>query len=395
MELVGRAPSDRMPRKEAIVNEFVRLWNLCNRKQVNQLAEDKVRKLNRQRKLLNLQPSYDKIGHCFDRFLLVDRKLRRFADSGKKIVIGPWISEVGFEVLYWIPFIEWYKKLFNLPDDRFIILSRGGCTDWYSQVTGNYFDVFSLFSHEEYMDWSSRRLAGTGGGQKQYSLSPFDEEILRRLRAQTGMETSDYEVLHPQFMYNTFRYYWYGKLPSLMIDGRTHVAPKQFNEKFDFELPDDYTAVKFYFRSSFPANERNVAFCERTIRNLSAKGPVVLLNTGLSIDDHAESVSEKLAAEIPNVFSFQSKVTLQNNLALQTYLVSRAKLFVGTYGGFSYLAPFYGVPSVSVYSERKHFISAHLDLMHQYVRRLDPEGTSAVDFSALHIDMLEKASQII
>ena len=30
------------------------------------------------------------------------------------IIIGPWISEVGFEVLYWVPFLNWAIKAFGL-----------------------------------------------------------------------------------------------------------------------------------------------------------------------------------------------------------------------------------------------------------------------------------------
>lgn len=388
-------PPTTTSRKEALVGQVVRLWNVCNRKQLNKLADEKVRKLGRQRKLVNIEPSYVKLGNCYDRLVLVDKKLRRFAEGGKKIVIGPWLSEVGFEVLYWIPFIEWYKKTFNLGSDRFLVISRGGCRDWYQGITDQYVDIFSLFSQSEYMDWSKRRLEVTGGGQKQQDLSAFDSEILTRAGKELNLSPSSFDVVHPQYMYNTFRFYWYGKLPWRMIECRTHIKTKTFSEKWDIDLPKDYTAVKFYFRPSFPDHQQNVDFCERVIRKLSFRRPVVLLNTGLNIDDHAEIISQQLAEEIPNVYSYTKHTTLENNLALQTYLVANAKLFVGTYGGFSYLAPFYGVPSVSVYSDRKHFTSAHLDLMHHFLRQLDPEGTSKIDFSALHVDMLERLSNLL
>ena len=37
--------------------------------------------------------------------------------------------------------------------------------------------------------------------------------------------------------------------------------------------------------------------------------------------------------------------------------------FVGTYGGFAYLAPLCGIPALSYYSEANSFSTRHLDLM--------------------------------
>ena len=34
--------------------------------------------------------------------------------SGRPILIGPWLSEAGFELLYWIPFLAWAKAYGNL-----------------------------------------------------------------------------------------------------------------------------------------------------------------------------------------------------------------------------------------------------------------------------------------
>ena len=43
-------------------------------------------------------------------------------------------------------------------------------------------------------------------------------------------------------------------------------------------------------------------------------------------------------------------MTPRNNLAVQTKVISGARAFIGTYGGLSYLAPFYGVNSLAFYS---------------------------------------------
>jgi hypothetical protein len=64
-------------------------------------------------------------------------------------------------------------------------------------------------------------------------------------------------------------------------------------------------------------------------------------------------------------------VTPQTNLLVQSAVVARARRFVGTYGGFAYLAPFYGVPAVSYFTDPGTFSVRHLDLA-QHV--LAPDG---------------------
>jgi hypothetical protein len=45
---------------------------------------------------------------------------------------------------------------------------------------------------------------------------------------------------------------------------------------------------------------------------------------------------------------------------VQAAIVARASAFVGTYGGFSYLAPFCGVPTTSYYSDPAGYSPRHL-----------------------------------
>jgi hypothetical protein len=94
------------------------------------------------------------------------------------------------------------------------------------------------------------------------------------------------------------------------------------------------------------------------IRSLSNELPVVLLNTGLNIDDHADlQVSGGMG-----VYRVDHLMTLEANLDVQTRIISRARAFVGTYGGLSYLGPFYGVPSFGFYSNESELVPAHLDI---------------------------------
>ncbi len=62
------------------------------------------------------------------------------------------------------------------------------------------------------------------------------------------------------------------------------------------------------------------------------------------------------------VYHVDRLMVLDQNLEVQTEIISHARAFVGTYGGLAYLGPFYGVPSVSFYSTEAELVPAHLDV---------------------------------
>jgi hypothetical protein len=123
------------------------------------------------------------------------------------------------------------------------------------------------------------------------------------------------------------------------------------------DLPADYTAVKFYFNDCFRSTPEHRTFVERTIRTLADEGPVISLSTGLSVDDHAPC-----EPDIAAMRGIRHLLAPHTNLLVQSAIVARARRFVGTYGGFAYLAPFYGVPATSYYTHPGTFSLRHLDL---------------------------------
>ena len=56
----------------------------------------------------------------------VEREIDASSIAARTIVAGPWLSEVGFETLYWVPFLRWVKAAFRLDPSRVVAVSRGG-----------------------------------------------------------------------------------------------------------------------------------------------------------------------------------------------------------------------------------------------------------------------------
>lgn len=291
--------------------------------------------------------------------ILADLKgeLERVQSTTAPIVIGPWISEVGFELLYWIPFLNWAVKTYGLDERRIIAISRGGAGSWYRHITSEYVDVFDMFSLQEYRQETEERWS-EAGNQKQWDIRRMERHIVERAKAKLGLP--EVEWLHPSTMYRLLRFYWYEKAGVALLTKHTdyqRFAPIEPGSGLS-HLPKDYIAVRFYFRPSFPDTPENRQFATDMIRALSREMPVVLLNTGLNIDDHED-------LQVPGgmgIYRVDHLMTLQGNLDIQTRIISRARAFVGTYGGLTYLGPFYGVPSFGFYANASELVPAHLDI---------------------------------
>lgn len=303
------------------------------------------------------------------------RELERLHRTDAPLLVGPWVGEVGFELLYWIPFLNWALRSYELDRRRLVVVSRGGARPWYRHLTGEYIDVFSLFSLDEYRTANEARW-DKAGHQKQDRIDQMDHDIVERALRHAGLQHA--ELLHPSLMYKLFRFCWYEKAGMGLLKYHTdyrRLAPVERSPALK-DLPQEFVAVRFYFRPSFPDTPENRRFAFDTIRSISRDIPVVLLNTGLRPDEH-----EDLDVPGSGVYRVDRVMMLEQNLQIQTEIISRARAFVGTYGGLAYVGPFYGVPSISFYSTESELVPAHIEVSWRFGQAM------GVPVSVVHTQM--------
>ena len=291
------------------------------------------------------------------------QELAELAQSDKKIVVGPFLSEVGFELLYWIPFLRWVQQQYGIAPERMTAISRGGAGLWYRGICSHYVDLLGLMSMDEYRRLNEERWK-EGGNQKQFEVTDLEREILSLAKLTIGDE---HALMHPMLMNRVFRHYWFDKAPFSVLKQHTAYTPlpRPARALCRMDLPANYVAVRFYFRESFPDTASNRAFVASIVKSLSAQSPVVVLNTGLRVDDHTDC---DLTGS--GIYHVDHLMTPTNNLAVQSAIIANARAFVGTYGGLSYLGPFYGVPSVAFYSDPNGIVATHLDMTHRLSRMM-------------------------
>ncbi len=327
------------------------------------------------------------------------RELERIAAGSKPILVGPWLSEVGFELLYWIPFLQWFVEEHDVDRSRIVVVSRGGVKDWYHHVADRYVDLFQFYSASEFRDKNLERIAAAGK-EKHESISAFDEDILSRL--QPDHIPTEVDWLHPRFMYRIFSAYWRREQSTRLIEEMTRFRKLEVEPDLALRstLPEDYVAVKFYFSKTLPGSAKNRQLVSDMLSALTESQDVVLLSTGLTLDEHDEH-DEYGDAAVPRLHRIDQLLTPENNLAIQTQVIRGATSFIGTYGGFSYLAPFMGTPSVSFYAREWKFRPVHLEIARRACRVLkygtfdgvkrgqDHVPTEGADLVALDVNQVE------
>ena len=164
-------------------------------------------------------------------------------------------------------------------------------------------------------------------------------------------------MLHPSLMYRLFGPIFQGRLPIEALLKRMRYerfAKPDLPRELASRLPQDYVAIRFYFRPSFPDTRATANSSEIWSGRVAKTMPVVLLNTGIEIDDHVDCPAN-------GALSLESFVTATNNLDVQSRVIANSRALIGTYGGLSYLAPFFGVPSIAFHSDDSDLKPAHLE----------------------------------
>ena len=309
----------------------------------------------------------------------VPRMLQKMARSERPIIVGPWLSEVGFELLYWIPFLNWVRTYRHFPSERMVVVSRGGAGLWYQGMADRYIEMFDFFTPEQFRQKNEQRI--TEGKQKQRTVTEFDRDIMKMVKQ--AIDNRVVEMIHPMHMYRLFYPYWKSQASVSLIENFASFQRLQAPDTSDLAgyLPEDFVAMRFYFNESFPETEENRTFVRRLLERLTEFTDVVLLNADLHIDDHWDF----RGGDMKRVHEVKHLMLPRNNLEVQTKIITRARGFIGTYGGLSYVPPFYGVDSLAFYSRPECFAVQHLELARRVFGRFKQGSFVAMDVNDLDV----------
>lgn len=311
-------------------------------------------------------------------------ELAAIARGRRPIIAGPWLAEVGYEVLYWIPFLRWFCDAHGVPPDRLVAFSRGGMDPLYADVAGRYVDIFDLLTPAQLAARNAeRRHRQEGGGQKQSAVDTVDEQLLTAARARLGLDAGT--VCHPSLFFRLFRHVWHGNLPLDFLWTHTRYKRQTLDLPQAPGAPSGrYVSAKLYAGPALSTSPPSRAAVREVVSRTSLVSPIVLLETNLGIDEHHDFDLRG----VPHVTSAAPMMTPRTNLGAQLGLISRSEAFLGTCGGLAWVAPLLGVPTVALCDDDEALA------LHLLVARQAGRSVGAAEFSLLDLRAVVRAGMI-
>lgn len=331
----------------------------------------------------HLPPSLYRLSHTVLNVVL-SAWLNRLHNGQTPIIAGPFTTEVGHELLYWIPFLTRLKEARILDPERVVAVSRGGNSSWYAHVACGYYDVFQSVTPVEFRRVITEQRKGRL--EKQLVIDRFDRRILDDAASYCGF--GEFEVLHPWIMNVLLVSAWRGRLPAERE--LRYLAFEPFaREEVDLRTtgielsPDrEYVATKFHFNHNFPRTPENIGFINRLVESLAQRYKVLVLQFAEPFDNHSVPI---ISSRHPNVIDCR-EIPLNENLRFQTFLIRHAKYFVTTLGGLALLPPFLGRECFAFYSGK--YVPTHAEVAAYLFDRLYPGGFHFCNTMTFDVDRL-------
>jgi hypothetical protein len=292
-----------------------------------------------------------------------EAELERIVSGPRPLLVGPWLSEVGFELLYWIPLLRRALGKHGVPARDVVAISRGGVASWYANVADGYVELLERLDPAEIaaLRVDRRRLAGS---EKQGTIMPAERALVEAIARERGL--GPYGWLHPSLMYRLFERSWSWDADVDRVLARTThepIAPSDPGPLAELLPGGPFVAVKAYFSELvLPDDAVGRASLDELIETLVERLPVVLLGTPVAVDEHTDLRTDRCVV-------LRDELEPAGNLGQQTAVIARAAGLVSTYGGFSYLGPHLGVPTLAV-ANRDGYNAFHLRLLRSVVHRL-------------------------
>ena len=274
---------------------------------------------------------------------------------------------MGFEALYWLPFVAQLRHRLKITPENLIVLSRGGTGAWYGPSPR-----VELYDYVPAKDFRLLALESQqhAGSIKQLGMTGFERDLVRLVATRLGLR--HYGLLHPSRMYQVLDAYWTTQtmgLATAMQYLRIEPIPA-CQVPLGLALPEKFVAVRWYARPTWQLRSELLDWTHAMVRALAASIPVVILQSSHYVDDHVDFP----APAGPNITAVTAE-PWRDNLAVQTAILQKASAFVGTWGGMAQLAVRLKIPTVAVYEQWRGCSYQHL-VMTQWLATM--QGTTCV-----------------
>ena len=163
--------------------------------------------------------------------------------------------------------------------------------------------------------------------------------------------------MHPSLHVRALRGLWFKDVPISAALGLLEYRPLAVDPERPPGITGRFIAVKAYFNECLPATGPNRAFLRGLIERLAEVADVVLLATGLSLDDH-----EEWSTQHERVHAVERPASAEDNLSVQAAGSSCGAVFWSPPTAGSRTSGLLGVPALTFY-EVEQTVPVHLELL--------------------------------
>ena len=245
------------------------------------------------------------------------------AEGRGPVILGPWWGEPELEILYWTPFLRWWRRRYQVDKERLFTVSSGGAAAWYQDL-GQYLDLSVLYEPALLADLERSRAEELAQRKKRFGVTSADRQILKRLDRRLGFR--GVSALPPWVMAVIFERYWSGRDGPAVLADRTRPQGLKIKEKLVRrrfpQLPAAYAAF---------GAAGSMAEMEPLLRGTAAGSPVVIL-----AEPEAAGWAEAMAVSDPRIQAIALEPASAKDVV--TTVLAGAAAYVGPPGWMAYAA---------------------------------------------------------
>ena len=264
-------------------------------------------------------------------------------ESQGTVVLGPWWDDAGQELLYWGPFVDWWRRRYKVDKERIVVVSSGRAGAWYESVLGRYIDLAELYDPHALAELKRTRGEEMRHRNKRFGSTQADREVLKRLNRRLGFR--GVTALPPWVMAVALDRYWSGEAGPAVLASRTRPRPLKIKQKVArrlfSRLPDAYVCLDVSGAAA-AAPERRQALEAVALRIARDHETVVLAEP----DDVAFAGS--LVGESMMLQVIELEAAARKEIA--SAVLAAANGFIGPPGWMAYAAANLGRPVVCLTS---------------------------------------------
>lgn len=268
------------------------------------------------------------------------------------VIFGPYLGEVGFEVLYWAPFVNYMKRLIT---KKVIVISRGGILDLYDLDDDDlYIDFFTKYSPNDLVNLQNERIK-VCGNQKQNFFSDSEKMVLDSF----FQPLNDFYLIHPGVMFKLFSIYY---LRTLKI---SRILPYLKYKKFNKKQKSSAIAIKVYKHNDLNSDNDLITLTSILGGLSKKKFEIISLESSHTYDEHQDlkftfNLSKPLNDTKP-----------QDNLAAQVTILLKTKILICANGGIAYLGIMCGNRVYAMNINQRKVNTKHTDLARYLASEVD------------------------